>query len=210
MNENKLLENIKTYVSNLLLPLEEHYYHHYEHALDVMNRCVYIWKHENISEEELEMLSIAALFHDTWFIVQYDSNEIIWSNIAKNYLKTIMYTDTKINSIIQLILATDPWYKSPKNILEKIIKDADVDNLWRDDFFDKTIKLKKEIEIIKNIKINEHDWYHSILDLLNSHKFLTKTWREERHDKLEENKIKLKELIIEIDKADFKNYSIEL
>jgi hypothetical protein len=35
-----------------------------------------------------------------------------------------------------------------------------MDNLGREDFFEKTNCLKKEIEIIKNIKIKDPEWMH--------------------------------------------------
>jgi hypothetical protein len=41
----------------------------------------------------------------------------------------MLYDDESIALIEEIILATDPSYKTPKNIYEKIIKDADLDNL---------------------------------------------------------------------------------
>jgi hypothetical protein len=35
-----------------------------------------------------------------------------------------------------------------------------MDNLGRNDFFEKAHSLRKEIEIIKNIKINDPEWIH--------------------------------------------------
>jgi hypothetical protein len=43
-----LLQDIKNYVNYLLLPLDHHYYHHYEHALDVMVRSQYIAEKEGV------------------------------------------------------------------------------------------------------------------------------------------------------------------
>ena len=83
MNE-KLITWAKNYVNMLLWPLENHYYHQYWHALEVMERCIYLWKNEWLSGEELEILALAWLFHDTWFIIQYDDNENIWAWIARN------------------------------------------------------------------------------------------------------------------------------
>jgi hypothetical protein len=40
-----------------------------------------------------------------------------------------LYPENKIKIIERLILATDPEYKETKDIYEKIIKDADMDNL---------------------------------------------------------------------------------
>jgi predicted RNA binding protein YcfA (HicA-like mRNA interferase family) len=44
-------------------------------------------------------------------------------------LKSVLYPKEKIKTIERLILATKPTYKNPIDILEEIIKDADLDNL---------------------------------------------------------------------------------
>lgn len=195
MNE-KLIKNAKNYVNKLLMPLENHYYHSYEHAIDVMTRAIYLAKKEWLNEEDIEILAISALFHDTWFIIQYDKNEPIWAKIAKNYLKSILYPDEKIELIENIILATNPNYKTPKNYYEEIIKDADMDNLWRDDFLEKNHNLKKEIEIIKKIKINDPEWKHASVELLKEYKYKTNSQKYERDIKKVEN---LKKMIIELE-----------
>jgi hypothetical protein len=40
--KKELISDIKKYVNYLLIPLEDMYYHHYEHALSVMERSVYL------------------------------------------------------------------------------------------------------------------------------------------------------------------------
>ncbi len=193
MEKTKLLVDIKHYVNYILLPLEQHYYHQYEHSIDVMQRAVYLWEKEWISQEEVEILAIAALFHDTGFTIQYDDNEPIGAKIAHNYLKTILYPIEKIKLVEQLILATSPKVE-PKNKLEEIIKDADLDNLGRDDFFETAQRVKKELETIKKIKIKDPDWYHAALDVIGKNKFYTQTQNTERGEKRRENKEKLKNL----------------
>jgi len=187
MHNNKVLSKAKKYVNKLLIPLERHYYHSYKHAIEVMERAIYIWIKEWLSKEDLEIVWLAGLFHDTGFIIQYDKNEPIWAKIARNYLKSILYPENKIKIIEDTILATDPEYKTPKNIYEKIVKDADLDNLGRKDFFEKGNSLKKEIEIIKNIKIRDPDWSHGSVELLKEHHYQTLTQRLERDNIKEEN-----------------------
>ena len=189
--KKELLSDIKKYVNYLLIPLEEMYYHHYEHALSVMERSLYLGTMEGCDEQEIEMLIIASLFHDTGFVIQYDNNEIFWAKIAKNYLRTMLYPDDKIKIIQNIILATAPA-TGPTTLLEKIIKDADMDNLWREDFFDISEKLKRERETIKNIKIKDPEWHHAALDVLSKHNFYTQTQVLERNEKLAENTRKLK------------------
>ena len=192
----KLCERAKKYVNKLLVPLETHYYHSYNHAIEVMERARYLWEKEWLNEDELEILGLAWLFHDTGFVIQYDKNEPIWAKIAQNYLKSILYPRDKIEIIERLILATDPDYKKTKDIYEKIIKDADMDNLGRKDFFEKAHSLKKEIEIIKNIKIKDPDWNHWSVDLLKEHQFETITQKMERDNIKGEN---LKQMLEELE-----------
>ena len=89
-------------------------------------------------------------------------------------------------------MATDPEVE-PQNLLEKIIKDADMDNLWRDDFFDISEKLKLERETIKRIKIKDPEWHHASLDIVQWHRFYTPTQIQERNEKLQKNLEKLRE-----------------
>lgn len=190
MNKS-LITDIKKYVNYLMIPLEEMYYHQYDHALSVMERAIYLATMEWCSEEEVEMITIAALFHDTGFIIEYDNNETLWAKIARNYLRTILYPEDKIKIIEKIILATSPNIE-PNNLLEKIIKDADMDNLWTDEFFDVNEKVKKELEVMKNIKIKDPDWHHASIDIVSGHRFYTDTQMNERNEKLKNNLEKLK------------------
>lgn len=189
MENNKILQKAKKYVNKLLVPLEKHYYHSYNHAIEVMERAIYLWEKEWLPKQDLEMLWLAWLFHDTGFIIQYDKNEPIWSKIAQNYLKRNLYPEDRIKIIERMILATDPDYKTPVDIYEQIIKDADMDNLWREDFFERAHNLKKELEVVKNIKIKDPDWMHASVELLKEHQFKTLTQKIER-DKLKQENLK--------------------
>ena len=189
-----LLQDIKDYVNYLMLPLDRLYYHQYEHTLSVMERAIYLWEKEWISQKELELLAISALFHDTGFVIQYEDNEAIGAKIAQNYLRTILYPEADIKTIQSIIMATVPTAE-PQNLLEKIIKDADMDNLWRDDFFDISERLKRERETIKNIKIKDPDWHHASLDVIQGHQFYTGTQVKERNEALKKNTEELREKI---------------
>ena len=194
------IDQVEQYINILLLPLEDYYFHQFEHALDVKNRAVELATKEWLNKQQIEILAIASLFHDSWFIIQYDNNEYIGAKIARNYLKSILYPENKIKIVERLIIATKPDYKKPIDILEEIIIDSDLDNLWRDDFFEKENNLKREIETIKKIKLKKPEWHHATLDLLNSYSYFSKVQRKERSEKKKENTEKLKEMIEELEK----------
>ena len=197
--DNKVIRWAKAYVNQLLIPLEQHYYHQYSHALEVMDRAVYLAKQEWLSDSDIEVLALAWLFHDTWFVIQYDNNEPIWAKIAQNYLISMLYDRDKIQLIEEIILATAPSYKNPKNIYEQIIIDADLDNFWREDFFDKMDNIQREREAIKHIKLLDPDWKHWVIDFLAEHKYFTKTQKTERNTQKEKNMSELEKMVQELE-----------
>lgn len=193
--KKSIIPEVKKYVNTILSSLEHVYYHQYAHSLDVFKRTTYLAKKEGLCDEDIEMLQIAALFHDTWFVIKYEKNEPIWAKIASNFLQSIGYPQEKIKKVESIILATDPNYTPPKDIFEEIIKDADIDNLGRNDFFEKWGKVKEELEEIKKIKISDPDWHHSMLDILYKTKFYTKTQIKERQKVKDINEKKLKKIV---------------
>ena len=197
--DKNLIKQIEKYVNTLLMPLENYSFHQFKHALEVKNRVIQLAKKEWLKEDETEIIIIAALFHDTGFIMKYDNNEYIWAKIAQNYLKSILYPMEKIDIVERLIMATKPDYRTPIDILEEIIKDADLDNLGRDDFFEKENNLKKEIETIKKITLKNIEWKYKSLEFIKNYSYFSKSQKEERNDKKIENEKKLEKMILDLE-----------
>lgn len=192
--DKQLVMPMINHILVLISDLENHKYHNFSHALEVAKRSYEIWTSEWLDDKTLEILYVTWLFHDIGFIEQYDKNEPIWAIFAKMYLQEIWYPSKYIDLIYNLILSTDPNLEA-SNLLECIIKDADTDNLWRDDFFEKWENLKQELEYVKGIEIWELDWYKSSLGFQEGHRFYTKTNQTERQAQKIENIKKLKEII---------------
>jgi len=183
----------KKYITNLLKDFDNKWYkfHNLEHTLSVFERASYLANMEGLDEEFQEIVQLAALFHDTWFLQQYDKNETIWARLAEEWLKQQWYPEDKIDIVKQIILATE--LGSPTiTKLEEIIKDADMDNLWRDDFFELEVALRNELKNIKWIKFTDKERYDRISSYIQNFHFFTKTQKKERDKKLEENKKELK------------------
>jgi hypothetical protein len=58
--------------------------------------------------------------------------------------------------------------------------------------------MKHEIEVIKKIKINDPEWDHGSLMLLNEHKYYTETQNNERLPKKIENRKILEDFLSKI------------
>jgi len=196
MQYSEIVLKAKKYVTNLLKDMEPKWYtyHNLDHTITVFNRASYLAEKEGLNEELQELVQLAALFHDTGFVKQYDKNEPIWAQIAEEWLRKEGYPEDKIDIVKQIILATDLTL-SPSTKLEQIIKDADMDNLWRDDAFALEVALRNELKHIKKLIFTDKERYRRINSYIQPFHFFTKTQQKERGQKLEENKKKLKQMI---------------
>ena len=171
-----------------------YYFHNLKHSLDVFQTASYLAIKEWLDEDLKELVELAALFHDAGFIKQYDNNEELWAKIAEKFLKENNYPEDKIDLVKQTILATKLG-ANITNKLEAIIKDADLSNMWRDDFFDLEKALRKEIKERKWIKFTDKQRYERVSSYVLPFEFYTNTFQKERKEKLQENKKKLTELV---------------
>ncbi|RFC55873.1 adenylate/guanylate cyclase domain-containing protein [Brumimicrobium aurantiacum] len=170
------------------------HYHSFEHSKDVTRQAERIAIGEGITDEDLFLLKSAASYHDAGFIEQYERNEPIGARLAAEILPKFGYTDVHIERIKELIFVTQVPHK-PKDKLEEIICDADLDYLGRDDFHEIADRLRKELREHGKID-SDRKWDEMQVEFLTKHRYFTKTSIETRLDKkrknLEEIKQKLK------------------
>ncbi|MEA3504197.1 MAG: HD domain-containing protein, partial [Bacteroidota bacterium] len=161
------------------------YYHDIYHTLDVIDSSKRIAFSENVSGDELLILLTAAAFHDSGMILSYENHEEASVLLAKDILSEFEYTPDDIDRVSELIMVT----KLPRNAvskLEKIICDADLDYLGREDFFEIASKLKKEWSV-RGVNYSEKEWCRYQIDFLMSHKYFTVAARETREKGKKEN-----------------------
>ncbi len=169
------------------------YYHNYKHTIDVINQAELIGLGEGVSEEEILLLKTAALFHDAGHIISYENHEYYGCQMAKEYLPKFNYTPEQIDKICELILATKLPPK-PKNLLEKIMCDADLDYLGREDFIPVSNTLFEELKA--QGKINSlNEWNKLQVKFLTGHQYFTETANKLREVNKEKQIERIKKLI---------------
>jgi uncharacterized protein len=109
------------------------YYHDLAHTLDVFEASKRIALAEQLTENEIELLQVAALFHDTGYIESYENNEDLGAGHAVSYLPDFGFNEAEIAKIKGAILATNLGIP-PLDLFEMVLCDADLDYLGRDDF----------------------------------------------------------------------------
>lgn len=192
MDQQKIINNVLRYILDILEPINHYPYHNINHTLDVYSRVWYLTDKECIGGEDRVDLLIAALFHDTGFVVQYANNEKIGMHIARVYLEWISYPEDRIQKIERIILAT-VLFNEAHDILESIIQDADLDNFGRKDCFIKTLLVRKELSTIAHNDIPKEKWLEMSYNLIRNHQYKTATAKEERNVIKNINIQKLKE-----------------
>lgn len=146
-------------------------YHNINHIYDVLNASLLIAKSEKLTEDEVKLLRIAALFHDAGFIQSSSGHEEKGAKIAEEILPAYHFTPAQIKTIQGMIMATR-IPQSPSNKLEKILCDADLDYLGRDDFYEIGGRLFEELRS-QNIVETEREWNLVQKTFLESHRYHT-------------------------------------
>merc|ERR1711991_151148 len=122
---------------------------------------------------------------------QYDKNEPIGARMAEEILPNFGYTEAHIQRIKELIYVTQIPHQ-PKNKLEEIICDADLDYLGRDDFHEIADRLRLELK--ENGKIDsDKQWDQIQVSFLTQHRYFTRTSIETRKAKKLKNLEEIKE-----------------
>ena len=148
-----------------------YYYHNYEHTLYVIDKVIEIGSQENCSARELQLLSVAALWHDTGYINTYAGHEEESCRLARQYLPGYAFTNVDINKICGMIMATK-IPQSPQNKPEEIIADADLEYLGTNNAAVQAKNLFKELNAI-NPLLTMQDWNKIEIDFLTAHHYFT-------------------------------------
>lgn len=148
-------------------------YHCLDHTLDVFEITSELCAAENISRYETKLLKTAALYHDSGFTVTYKDHEEKGCEIVRKNLPRFGYSPEEIERICGMIMATK-IPQSPKNKLEEIICDADLDYLGRNDFHPIGSTLFEEFKAHGVIQ-NEEGWNRLQVGFLESHHYFTPT-----------------------------------
>jgi len=199
----KIVEDAKFYVEKLLnerLPAD-YFYHNINHTIEVFNTCNEMSFFYNLEDDEKELLLLAALFHDTGFIVKYHGHEEESAKFAEEFLKNSGYPENKINEIVKLILSTKKEH-IPSDLKEEILHDADYIHTGKKGFKAKGELLRLELERVRNEVYTDKEWIEKQLEFLGSAKFYTSYAKENYEKRLQKNFTKQRKKILQNYKDD--------
>ena len=170
------------------------HYHGIHHTFDVVRAVERIAIMEGVMDDDIFVLKSAATYHDAGFVEKYDNNEPIGARLAEEILPKYGYTEEQIEEVKKLIYATIIPH-NPNSKLEKIICDADLDYLGRDDFFDIADSLRRELRDHGKIK-SDRLWDEIQVKFLTQHQYFTKSAKKMRDAKKAEHLQVIKDRLV--------------
>jgi predicted metal-dependent HD superfamily phosphohydrolase len=175
--EKMTTSNISNLVQIVQQSMPNHAYHNAEHALDVYAVGNHYARALGVHGDDAKVLNAALLLHDLVYVPKAKDNEEQTAAKVPPILGPLGYSTNQISRVQDLILATKVPTSPGNDLLKQIICDADVDNLGREDFWEKNVAVAAELGIPVGPA-----WYKGTRDFLKSHSYYTPCAIAERNE----------------------------
>lgn len=166
-------------------------YHNAEHTRYVIRQAGAIATREKVRGRERMLVQLAALYHDTGFLVQKEDHERLGCIRACRELQDTPLTAAELEQICGMIRATH-IPQQPNNLLEQIVADADLEYLGTAHFEAFSGNLKRELRHYTP-RLTDREWDEVQLQFLLNHSYHTGYCRAVKEPVKQENLKAVKE-----------------
>ncbi len=192
---SEIVEKTKHFVSKLLTEeLDSRFlYHNLRHTQRVVKSTKEFLNYYNLEEVENERLLLASWFHDVGHIKGWEDHEENSCEIAREFLKKNDYQSEGIEQVCSLIMATK-MCNAPVNLMEEIIRDADISHFAKKSYWETTDFLKQELKELGIADYSAKEWRDKNIKMFRKHNFYTDYAKEHWEEGKQKN---LKQLLKE-------------
>ncbi|MCB0564772.1 MAG: HD domain-containing protein [Phaeodactylibacter sp.] len=178
-SQNGLLKDTEVHIQHFFKEYfpEEFVFHDFPHTKNVVESALQIGQGYQLPEKEMEMLQLAAWFHDTGYFKKPAGHEELSCQLAEAYLREHNYAPEDIDTVKNCIIATRVP-QNPQNLLEEILCDADLSHLGNERYWDRCGRLRQEMLMTKDILMSEQEWVDFELDFMMNHRYHTEVARK--------------------------------
>lgn len=173
---NTLINESEQYVRSLFNSKQAKnlIYHNLNHTREVVQHCEHMADIYGVEGEDEVILLVAAWFHDTGYLKgPAKGHEEESKKIVREFLDELGTEETFIERVEQCIEATK-FPQHPKNTIEEIICDADLYHVGTEDFYERSLLLREELnQGKKHDTIGKKEWRLSNINFLRAHHFFT-------------------------------------
>ena len=150
----------------------EFVFHDFQHVKNVVEAVKLVGKGCGVNGRELELLQMAAWFHDTGYIKGAEGHEERSCKYAVDFFSKHNVPDQDLDVITRCIMATKLPFK-PKDKLEEIMCDSDLSHLGKDIYWDRCGRLRQELLMTRSLYMSEQEWIKFELDFMGNHTYFT-------------------------------------
>lgn len=152
-------------------------YHTLGHTEVVVKECRALAPAADLSADDTENLLLAAWFHDSGYLDVYDGHEFRSMERAGAWLAKHDLPKARVELIQGLIKATHRD-SPPETELQKILVDADMSNLARDDYRSRAELLRTEWELVLDKTYSTPEWTELQLNFMLAHKYQSEAGKD--------------------------------
>ncbi|WP_310394554.1 Pycsar system effector family protein [Hymenobacter sp.] len=145
-------------------------YHSLRHTEAVVKECRALAPAAALGPDDTEALLLAAWFHDTGYLDVYDGHEFRSMERAAAWLTERGAEAGRIELVRSIIKATHR-NEEPETELQKLLTDADMSNLAREDFRSSAELLRTEWELALGKTYSNPEWAELQLNFMVGHAF---------------------------------------
>jgi predicted metal-dependent HD superfamily phosphohydrolase len=163
-------------------------YHNFNHTKRVVKSTKELIEKSEIHVKEHQPLILAAWLHDTGYTKTYKQHEDESIKISQDFLTQVNADADLIDRVCHYIEQTKSHIE-PKQIGDKIIKDADYSHLAKDYFEDISELLRQELKLLNIKNCSPTEWIAENIELFTvKHQFYTphavKNWKAQKEENL--------------------------
>lgn len=173
--EQLIIQESEKYIRNLF-EKEIHeglLYHDILHTEYVAGQAAIIGQNSGLNPEEINIVTVAAWFHDSGFVSRSDGHEEVSQDIARKFLASKDMSEDFIDKVLLCIQATKMPQNPGDNLLAQVVCDADMAYLSEDFYFSRTVLLRKEWNQHSETKLSKKTYYLETVELFKNHSYHT-------------------------------------
>lgn len=177
--QNTLVAAAETYVAEFYRThvSDKYIFHDFKHTKEVVEAARQIASEYEISDRELEILLLAAWFHDIGYIEGPEGHEERSCKYARAFLEEHFYPAEDIDVVLACIRVTK-IDAMPNNLLEKVMCDADLSHLGSKMYWEHCTRLRQELFLTQNIVMSEQEWVNFELNFITHQQYYTEIAHE--------------------------------
>ena len=159
-------------------------FHGFDHARYVVESSEFIGKNSGLTDDELKLVKLCAWFHDAGFAIDPENHEEESAKIAAACLASKGADEELISIVRNNILATR-IPQQPKDLVARVLCDADLMHLAEEDYFERIDKMRKEWANLSGEKISKRKFHKISVKFFQKHEYHTDFAKKELQPKKE-------------------------